>query len=295
MTSPESAWVPHPDVDIEAVNNGIDPSSATVDVAIYYPNNLDVRHHKKVNADLLLSGFQSAREVFGSADVQLKLVAFKTGKLDPSYFSISSAEPGTDVPMGRYSNMYVEAERSPKRITDQAREAFEAMIGEVPDSDLIVHIVTVQAMYMEHFEPLVKHRVYQKQTIETSGLSFPGYMHGDTIPRALRGVISITNLRRTEDSWKTIAHELGHKLMNVSHEHGEISPAHEVLSDEGLMFYGKGTEIGRGAEGRYHYERLHRSPFLYRETEDGARHYNPDYQNGGFYYDPIYEGVSVDF
>lgn len=43
-----------------------------------------------------------------------------------------------------------------------------------------------------------------------------------------------------------------------------------------------------------HRERLHRSPYLYTTDAAGNRTYNQDYQRGGFYYDPIYEGVSVD-
>ena len=120
-------------------------------------------------------------------------------------------------------------------------------------------------------------------------------MHGERIPRELRGVISITNLVRTDHSWKTVAHELGHKLLNVSHEHREIDPGHEIHSDQGLMLYGQGTEIARGREGRFHYERLHRSPFVYIQSESGNRTYNDDYASGGFYYDPIYDGVSVEF
>lgn len=114
------------------------------------------------------------------------------------------------------------------------------------------------------------------------------------MPRHLRGAITITDLVKSEDSWKTIAHELGHKLLNVSHEYRDVSPQHEVNADGGLMLYGKGTDILSGPEGRYHYERLHVSPYLYREAEDGSREWNPDYAGDGFYYDPIYDGISVD-
>ena len=144
------------------------------------------------------------------------------------------------------------------------------------------------------FHEQLDFRTWQLKTISTGGLSFPGYMYGDTMPRHLRGVITITDLTKEATSWKTIAHELGHKLLNVSHEYRETSPQHEVRADGGLMLYGVGTEIPSGPEGRYHRERLHRSPYLYRTGSDGARTYNPDYQGGGFYYDGIYEGISVD-
>lgn len=281
--------------DTEQINSDLAAGRPTADVVIHYPNNLDPAHQEKVSLDLLLDGFRSAKEVFSAADVQLRLLGVRSGPLDPKRFMIRSAKRGTDLPMGQYSNMYIEAERNPSELTDEAVDTFRTVIGESKNGDRTVHIVVLQAVFMDYFEPVVEGRVYQKQTIETSGLSFPGYMHGDRIPRDLRGVITITNLRRTKDSWKTIAHELGHKLMNVSHEHRDVSPAHEVLSNEGLMFYGEGTEIARGAEGRFHYERLHRSPFLYVEDEDGSRAYNPDYAAGGFYYDPIYDSLSVEF
>lgn len=281
--------------ELDAFNEDLKPGKPTVDVAIYYPDNLDPRHQEKVNLDLLLDGFGSAKDVFSEAGVQLRLIGINSGPLDPALFMIRASKPGRDLPMGHYSNMYIEAERHPSELTDEAIEVFRSVIGDVPNSDRIIHIVALQGVFIDHFDPIVDARVYQKQTIETSGLSFPGYMHGDLIPREFRGAITITNLRRTKDSWKTIAHELGHKLMNVSHEHRDVSPAHEIQSDQGLMLYGAGTEVARGAEGRFHHERLHHSPFIYIESLDGQRDYNPDYRAGGFYYDPIYEGASVDF
>lgn len=280
---------------VDELNADLALDTPTVDVVIHYPDNLDPAHHEKVNIDLLMDGFSRAKEVFSQAGVQLRLGGLRSGPVSPDLFMVRGSEPGVDLPMGQYSNMYVEASRHPARLTVEAESVFRHVIGEWEYSDTTVHIVVLQAVFMDYFEPVVEGRVYQKQTIETSGLSFPGYMHGDQIPRELRGVITITNLRKNKDSWKTIAHELGHKLMNVSHEHREVSPAHEVLSDDGLMLYGEGTEIASGPEGRYHLERLHRSPFIYRVDEHGARSYNPDYVEAGFYYDPIYDGISVEF
>ena len=281
--------------EVESINGDLEADSPTVDVVIHYPDNLDEAHHEKVDLGMLVDGFTVAKTVFADADVQLRLVALRTGPVDPSSFMIRAAEPGTDLPMGQYSNMYVEASRHPSRMSDEALEVFRRVIGDWDHPERIVHLVVLQGVFMDYFEPVEDGRIYQKQTIETSGLSFPGYMYGNEIPRDLRGVITITNLKRTKDSWKTIAHELGHKLMNVSHEHRDVSPAHEIYSDEGLMLYGEGTEIARGPAGRYHYERLHKSPFVYRQDAGGNRTYNPDYAEAGFYYDPIYEGISVHF
>ena len=54
------------------------------------------------------------------------------------------------------------------------------------------------------------------------------------------------------------------------------------------MFYGAGTVIPSGAEGRWHRERLHLSPYGYVESEDGRRTWNRDYVENGHYFDPIY-------
>ncbi len=83
-------------------------------------------------------------------------------------------------------------------------------------------------------------------------------------------------------------------MINVGHEYREIDPQNEVYGEGGLMVYGDGMEIPSGADGRWHLERLHLSPFLYRLKEDGTKMWNPDYQEGGHYYDPIYgENVVV--
>jgi hypothetical protein len=292
MTSTTTdTWLPA--IDVDPINAELDPAIPTVDAAMYYPNNLDPAHRAKVTIDLLVAGFTAAKPIFLEAGVQLKLLWLKTGHLDPALFAVNSNQPGSALPSSRFVNFYVEAERRPSVISDEARTAFETVVGEVPNSDRIVHLVTLQDVFMDFYEQL-DFRTWQLKTIATGGLSFPGYGYGDTMPRALRGVITITDLTKEETSWKTIAHELGHKLLNVSHEYRQTSPQHEVRADGGLMLYGKGTEILAGAEGRYHYERLQRSPYLYRTAPDGTRQYNRDYERGGFYYDPIYEGICVD-
>jgi hypothetical protein len=61
------------------------------------------------------------------------------------------------------------------------------------------------------------------------------------------------------------------------------------------MLYGAGEDIPSGAEGRWHYERLHMSPFVYRLRADGTKQWNPDYKEGGHYYDPLYGDKVVHF
>ncbi len=61
------------------------------------------------------------------------------------------------------------------------------------------------------------------------------------------------------------------------------------------MIYGDGIEIGSGKENRWHLERLLLSPFIYQSDENGNKQWNPDYQEGGHYYDPIYGDFVVEF
>jgi hypothetical protein len=284
-------WGPVQSVDLAVVNADLDDGTPAVDVAIYYPDNLDERHAGKVSIELLVEGFEHSKRIFGGAGVQLNLASFTTGYLDPSLFEVDSTDgPGT--PSGRFTNMYRNAERHPSTLSTGARTAFEAIIPNVADADRTVHIIALEDVFMSFYEQLDV-RTWQLKTISTGGLSFPGYMYGATMPRHTRGAITLTDITKDENSWKTMAHELGHKLLNVSHEYRSTSPAHEVRADGGLMLYGKGTEIASGPEGRYHRERLHVSPFVYR-MRDGAKEWNADYAGDGFYYDEIYEGISVD-
>ncbi len=74
-----------------------------------------------------------------------------------------------------------------------------------------------------------------------------------------------------------------------------MDPQHEIYAEGGLMIYGDGIEIGSGKENRWHLERLLLSPFIYQSDENGNKQWNPDYQEGGHYYDPIYGDFVVEF
>lgn len=285
-------WEPIASVDLASINDDLVAGEPTIDISMYYPDNLDARHAEKVTVDLLVKGFVDAKKIFGDAGVQLRLKSFTTGHLDPRLFEIRSTA-GPHMPTGRFTNMYRNAERHPAILSPEALEAFTAVIPDEPEADRTVQIVVLEDVFMS-FHQRVDFRTFELKTISTGGLSFPGYMHGSTIPRHLRGVISITDITKGETSWKTVAHEIGHKVLNVSHEYRSTSPAHEVNADGGLMLYGEGTEIASGPDGRFHRERLHVSPYVYRTDDSGTKQWNPDYDSDGFYYDGIYEGISVD-
>ena len=59
------------------------------------------------------------------------------------------------------------------------------------------------------------------------------------------------------------------------------------LDRDQLRAWSAGLDIPAGRDGRWHRERLRRSPFLYR-IEAGQRVDNPAYRAGGVYDDPIY-------
>ena len=288
-----SEWgVPVP-IDLTSFNAGLEDGRPTVDIGIFYPENLEPAHRQKVELETVIKGVIEARRIFGAVGVQLALVSVRTGRVDPEMLAVHAEPPGSELPGGRYANLYVERQKRPSRLSPTALAVFESVIGNGPEHDRRLHLVVLEDVFIS-FHDQLDERTWQLTTIATNALSFPGYSHRDTIPRHLRGVITLTNLARPQ-SWKTVAHELGHKLINASHEYREIDPQHEVYGDEGLLHYGSGTDIPSGPEGRFHQERLHRSPFIYRRVRSGAKSWNPDYLDGGGYYDRIYEGFTVDF
>lgn len=278
-------------VDVVAINSDIEEDKQTVDIGIYFPSNHDP-DFDKVSLESVMESFLAAKEIYKPTGVQLNLLFVKTGEIDPSYLAIQANEiPG--VPATEYANTYVNMRRNPSQLTDQARAAFESIVEPAQDNSKTVYLVVLQDVFFPFLE-VSEGRNWTVKSVRTGGLSFPTYSYVDQIPAPYRGVITLSNLSRGDRSRRTVAHELGHKLMNVSHEYKETHPGHEVYADGGLMLYGDGEDIPSGPEGRWHLERLMISPFLYR-MEDGKKVFNPDYKEGGHYYDPIYKEKVVHF
>jgi len=276
---------------VQRINADIKPDVPTVDVAIYYPSSLDPPFAARLPLDgAVLEQFVRAKEIFAVAGVQLNLLWVKTGEIDPAFLEIQSNDMSGRTPGGAHVNMYRDNRRETSVLSPEALRAFETIIERDPANDRTVYLVVLQNVFMSFFER-VDERTWQLRTISTGGLSFPSYSYGG-IPRRLRGVITID---KDDPLKRIVAHELGHKVMNVSHEYRDTDPQHEVRAEGGLMLYGGGTEIASGREGRWHKERLHLSPYVYRQGKDGKKLWNPDYKEGGHYYDPIYGDKVVDF
>jgi len=286
-------WQVNSAVNIAKINEDIRPGEPTVDVGIYYPTNLDKSFQKAVPLHGVVAEFQHAKKVFGAAGVQLNLLWVKSADIDPKYFSIVASDTQYEIPSDGYANMYVEASRDPGALTMAALEAFDAIIEDNERNARTVYVLVIQGVYTSYFDTDDNGRNWTPRLVRTGGLSFPSYIHGGAIPARMRGVITLT--RHDSENNRIIAHELGHKLMNVSHEYMEQSPQHEIVGEGGLMLYGAGTDIPSGEKGRWHRERLHMSPYVYRISEDGERIANPDYVEQGFYYDPLYGDKVVHF
>lgn len=285
-------WKDAPGVDVADFNRDLVAGRPTVDLGVYFPSNLDPAFDK-VTLPQLLESVRAAKQIFAPTGVQLKLIFVRTGAVDPSVLALSANEVPL-VPQTEYANLYEHARRHPAMLTAHARAAFESIVEPSPEAHRTVYLIVLQDVFMPFLE-VAEGRNWTIKTVRTGGLSFPAYLYPGTLPAMHRGVITITNLARPDRLRRTVAHELGHKLINVSHEYRETNPDHEVFAEGGLMVYGSGEAIDAGAAGRWHRERLLASPFIYRLEPDGTRRWNPDYREGGHYYDPLYGAHAVHF
>lgn len=277
-------WKMVDSIEVATFNADLVVGKPTVDVGIYFPSNFDSAFNK-VTLTNMMKSLRSAKEIYQPAGVQINLLWVKTGALDPQYFSIQANEvPG--IPETEYVNMYSHMKRHPAQLTAHAKNAFESIVEPDPQNKKTIYLIALQDVFYPFLE-VSEGRNWTMKTVRTGGLSFPTYSYVNTLPPEFRGVITITNLLRPDRLRSTVAHEMGHKVMNVSHEYKTTNPGHEIYAEGGLMLYGDGEDIPSGEEGRWHLERLHLSPFLYR-LENGVKVWNEEYKAGGHYYDPIY-------
>lgn len=285
-------WIPVDTIDVENFNKDLLPGKLMMDIGIYFPSNFDSAFNK-VTLARMMESLRAAKEIFEPTNVQINLLWVKTGVLDPKYFSIQSNEvPG--IPGTEYVNMYEHMERHPAKLTPLAKEAFTSIVELDNQNSRTIYLIALQDVFYPFLE-VSEGRNWTMKTVRTGGLSFPTYSYCNTLPDQFRGIITLTNLARPDRLRGTVAHEIGHKVMNVSHEYMSTNPGHEIFAEGGLMLYGDGEDIPSGKDGRWHLERLHLSPFLYRLDENDSKIWNEEYQEGGHYYDPLYGEKVIHF
>ncbi len=275
-------------IDPAKINADLKPGNPTVDVGIYLGEAEEETHGYAESPGDLVASFKRAKEIFAEAGVQLKLLWVKRATVPPDWLTIQ-ANDFTGDPVPPEINAYVGYRSAGWSLTSEAKAAFEGIIEQQPENHRTIYLLYLKQVRMAYYDRS-EEGPPQFKTLKTSGLSLPTYLFETRMPRRIRGAITLT--RNSGRGGRTVAHELGHKLINVSHEYRDISPQFEVRGDGGLMIYGPGTEIPGGEAGRWHRERLHLSPFIYRTGADGTRRWNADYVETGHYYDPLY-GDSV--
>jgi hypothetical protein len=264
------------------------PGRPIADVGIYLLDTESPRYSQRMDPDEVLRRFALAKQVFADVGVELNLRFLRFVRLDPEVLEIPAnvmaGTPGAEV-----QGLYDKSRQQRSTLSPQAEAAFEAIIEPDTLNDRTVYLVGMEDVLMAWYER-EPDGSWTLRSDPTNALSFPSYTLEDRISRRLRGVITVQNIFHSQ---KILAHEIGHKLINVSHEYRDIAPEHEVEAEGGLMVYGEGTEIAAGLEGRWHLERLLRSPYLYRIEAEGRRAYNADYEEHGHYADPIYGDLVV--
>lgn len=273
------------------MNGDLKAELPTVDVAIYLGEIEGKPHGYAALPKELAKSFLRAKEIFANAGVQLKLLWVRRAEVPAAWLTVQANEV-TGVPSSAELNAYVGYQRAKWTLTEEARNAFERIIEPTAQNRRTIYLLYMKQVRMAYYDrsdadgPQIK-------SIPTGGLSLPAYLFEARIPGRIRGVITLC--RQSGQHGRTMAHELGHKLINVSHEYRDISPQFAVRGEGGLMIYGSGTEIPSGKTGRWHKERLHLSPYIYRTEKDGTRTWNADYQESGHYYDPLYGDKVIRF
>ena len=271
-------------LELASLNRNLKACLPTVDLSIYLAEKTAQPHRYVQFPEELLKSLETSREIFASAGVQLKIRSIKRSRVPPSWLEIT-ANQLKGVPVAPKYNTYLAYRQEEWSLSEQAERVLEGIIEKEPFNNRTIYLVFLQEVKMTYFHRNTD-RKSEVRSIPTGGLSLPSYLFENRIPGRIRGAITIC--RDQGNIGRTIAHELGHKLMNVSHEYREIDPQFEIRAKGGLMVYGTGTDIPAGKVGRWQKERLHLSPWIYTEPEKGHRKWNPDYRENGHYYDPIY-------
>ena len=100
----------------------------------------------------------------------------------------------------------------------------------------ILHLISLSTVPIPFYE--WDGSEWQLMEVPTGGLSHPLYIYEDRIPDRIRGVITLSfEYDRFMPRTRVVAHEIGHKLINVSHEGRTVCPSFEATGPELMLYY----------------------------------------------------------
>jgi hypothetical protein len=242
---------------------------------------------------------ERAQRIFSSVGVQLRVrsavhirVPADWQRLDPAIVDVPITPPEL-----LEADLYRHIEGTAARPTPRTQAILEAIVANRPDDARnisaanTIHLISLREVPLPFYEWNGSEWVYD--SVPTGALSLPPYSYAERMPAGIRGAITFSfAVTQFNPNTRILSHELGHKLINVSHEGSTVCPSFEADGPE-LMLYGNGEDIPAGAGGRYHQERLSLSPFLY-TVEDGAPVFANAFEDGGIYRDGLYGGLFID-
>lgn len=263
------------DYDVSGLNEGLAPDRLTCDLHFH------LTKEGNITWDKIQELLPKLREIFEPTGVQFRVASARLIEIPEAWHT---HKPARGEPPSADRTSFYALPGQMKPLAPATARVFRDVIGdEGPGAARSVHFISLRSVQTGWWE-LDAEGKWGFQTAATSACSFPAYAFGASMPAQIRGAITISS------KWissRTLAHELGHKLINVSHEGVGRGPKGEQRGPNDLMIYGSGTRIPAGAEGRWQRERLQRSPYLYRLVDSKPK-FNPPYREGGHYWDPIY-------
>lgn len=278
--------------DVGAFNADLLDGEPTIDVAFY------VTEAGPITWPSLSRTIERAKRIFAVPGVQLRVSSALRIDVPPEWQVLDPDESDVPTtPSHLETDLYAHIDELQTRLTARNEAIFKAIISHYPEqangatAANTIHVLTIDEAPIAYYEWTGTEWV--RSVAPTGGLSFPPYFYADRIPMDIRGIITLSSGQSGPFAdTKTLAHEIGHKVIDVSHEGIGVCPTFEA-NGEDLMLYGEGERIPSGTEGRWHVERLMLSPFLYR-LEGGTATFDTVYEDGGVYADGLYAGYVVD-
>lgn len=262
--------------DISGMNDTLMDNVLTADIVLFHSDQM------AMSWNTLKAEFNTADAAFRAVGVQLNLKKAVNVSF-PQEWNNQLAYSLLDLPDSAVNPQFYDMYYTTKpTLTDTMNIAFEDFTHDEENKSRTIFIIPLKGVSIVFAQQNTDKTWKISNPVATGALSFPGYILHNRVPRNYRGIITME-----QSSGVTLAHELGHKLINVSHEGLSVSPAFSGNSIPGLLGYGNSTTIYGGQSGRWHQERLLLSPFLYK-ISNGTKTYNPDYAVDGAYADPIY-------